>query len=264
MVQLRLMSFPNGSFWQISLMRRNGATGIPTVLSSRLSMNRPDRQAVHDAINSLNDGVVSDKDNGGSGRVMQRFDGNTFMRIDVYNPGTGSGGELPAHLEGKKKCVWSPAGLHCAPKAIVVCLARLKKDNRASDHLKRKNGANKAMATAIKPLLEAVGEESWGYDEIYQAAGILGCDVMVLDSVTLVELYSTKAQDKRVKAQAAEEAGDESESESDEEEEDEEDQALFDLCFDPLPEKPQVTLLKWKEHFIACTNVQGLARSSNK
>jgi len=251
MTMLERAGFPQGSFWQISLMRLDPVTGSETPLSSRLSMEPPTQESVLEAINGLNDGVTSNGE--GNDDNLHRVDSNTFMRVHMYNPSTGHGGSMPDHLLSKTKSAWSPGGLHCAAKSMVVCLAtQMQRKN-----LKLLDGCSGAMMNKIAPLLDQVGSGAWGYAEIHKASNILGCHTTVLDAVTYVRLFDTADQDKLDMSTPIQDP-------------DEDEQWLLDNCFEVEEEeeeetdtqdKPRIFLLKWVDHFIACTSVNGIEKN---
>lgn len=176
---LSAFGFPQGSFWQVELVASDGR-----VIDNNLMFRPPTRALVYEAMQDMSDGTTS------GGQRGDEFDQGSSIRVTVYNPGTGRGGQLPAHLAGKTRTVWSPPGDEwCAPKSIVVALAR-GNDRR---HLKDRPGM---LMSRIGPLLDAVNtDKSWEFADLAKASEFLDLPIVVLSAHTYAVLYETEVQD---------------------------------------------------------------------
>lgn len=183
---LDVWAFPPHSFWQLQIVDHARTFG-ESVLSTYHSYDTPTRALVMDALDGLNDGLTSDTKFFWDQTELSYFTSDSTVRFMVGNPSTGQGGPLPTHLRNKHS-VWSPGGEHCAPKAIIVCLAT--GDDR--QHLKRKNGINPRINKKVEELERHVGcSAAWGFSDIAKAGAHLGTRVCVLDAYTYVTLFDT-------------------------------------------------------------------------
>lgn len=179
---LQMYSFPAGSFWQVQVVQGTPGAGNETLTSTFISFEPPTFNTVRDGIANMDDNVTSESRKG-----FEYFTQDSFVRLLIYNPSSGQGGTLPAHLRDKKRTVWSPLGDHCAAKSLIVCLAEGKRRSRLkADPI--------TLRDATVELLEAVSKEkSWGFDEIDRAADFLEVEVVVLDCITFAVLFDTSA-----------------------------------------------------------------------
>lgn len=172
MAALRNFGLLDGTFWQLQLIDSNTLDVIESVFRAEPATEF----SIHDAIEQMQHGVSE-----GHPQIE-----SMFFRIIVGDPGTGFGGNKPAHLKSKR-FVWSDSeGEYCAPKSIIMCMSS--RDEKHNYTRAPKTLRAKAIALCNEINCNTL---SWGFLEICLASQHLKRRIITIDSNTFCVIHDS-------------------------------------------------------------------------
>lgn len=189
---LKAWGFIRGSFWAVQVITQNGATAY-----QNLRFQEPTLQDVFEAIFS----VDGDTSAGDLSRPWEQP--GTYLRVMIVNPSTGACGKLPPELEGRTRAVWNPpTWVQCAAASLVVGAA-----NRAHRSALKNRSAKLTRETKALESVVQSGGDQWSFEDCRKGAEHLGVNLLILDDVTYVVLYSWEHGEGESEAEEAEAGG---------------------------------------------------------